>query len=126
MNIQDIENKKIIIGKTSIAVKDENGKTCGIVRNVVKFMDLQPNKTSAYFTTVKNAGLWGRNDDTMQRVVYVDGSLYYLHNLTHDKNYLKYYADHADEFPRETEKYKQRQTLIKQAGVYMNVVQVYL
>ncbi len=42
MKMQDLENRKIKIGKTSITCIGDNGKTAGIVRNVKTWSIMQP------------------------------------------------------------------------------------
>lgn len=126
MNMKDIINQRIKIGKTSITVKDDNNKTRGIVRNISRFADLQPNKAFELFQTVKAAGLWGCGDDTIQRVIYADGQLYYLHNLRDDDSYNRYFADNPEEWPQETAKFLHRQALMEQAAKYVAVIPCYI
>ena len=59
MLITDIQGKDVILSKGSITVKDDNNKTCGVVRNLRKFKDIQANKQ---FTLRKQLnGVWGVN-----------------------------------------------------------------
>lgn len=44
MNMIDIIGKTIKISRNSITVKDDNDKTCGVVRNICSLYDIQPNK----------------------------------------------------------------------------------
>ncbi len=86
--------KNIKISKGSITIKDENNKTCGVVRNICKFKDLQPNKIPNYYRKVREAGLWGCNiDGLIDCAVIVDNELYYLHNLKPLETYREYFAD---------------------------------
>ncbi len=58
-DIKDCIGKEIKIGKTSITIKGENGKTCGVVRDIKKFIDLQANKQIDYFKLLRKSGIWG-------------------------------------------------------------------
>ena len=42
--IKDCVGKNVKISKASITIKNEEGKTCGVVRNITSLYDLQPNK----------------------------------------------------------------------------------
>ncbi len=96
MEITEIKDKHVKIGKTSITVKNlETGKTCGVVRSICKFKDLQSNKQIDYFKKLRAAGVWGsRIDGLLDCVIVVDNQLYYLHNLNPINTYNKYFADH--------------------------------
>lgn len=96
MEITALENKHIKIGKTSITVKNpETGKTGGVVRNICKFRDLQPNRQIDYFGAIRRAGAWGsRIDGIIDCVIISDNQLYYLHNLRPIEVYNKYFANH--------------------------------
>lgn len=52
-----MHGKVIKISKNSITIKDENGKTCGVVRNVISLHDIQPNKQIEYYKMLKEAKL---------------------------------------------------------------------
>lgn len=94
MEITDIIDKHVKIGKTSITVKTPGtGKTCGVVRDVCKFKDLQMNRTLDYFKKLRAAGVWGsRIDGLLDCVIVVDNQLYYLHNLNPINTYNKCFA----------------------------------
>lgn len=48
-SIFDCENQEIKISRTSITIKNkETGKTKGIVKNITKFKDIQPNQQMKY------------------------------------------------------------------------------
>ena len=42
--IKDCIGKNVKISKGSITIKAEDGKTCGVVRNIVSLYDMQANK----------------------------------------------------------------------------------
>lgn len=109
MEIKEIENKHIKIGKTSItAINTETGKTCGVVRNIRKFNDLQPNRQIDYFGKLRKAGAWGSNiDGIMDCVIVSDNQLYYLHNRKPIELYNKYFAN-REGFESEKEHFEKR------------------
>ena len=59
MQIIEIAGKDVILSKGSITVKDENNKTCGVVRNLKKFKDIQANKQ--FVLRKQLNGVWGIN-----------------------------------------------------------------
>ncbi len=123
MEITEIEGKHVKIGKTSITVKNpETGKTSGVVKNICKFLNLQPNKKLDYFKKIREAGVWGsRIDGLLDCVIIVDNQLYYLHDLNPINTYNKYFAgyegfdnekSHSDERLRIAENMKRISTVI--------------
>ena len=44
MNITEIAGKNVKLSKGSITVLNDNDKTCGVVRNLTKWKDIQANK----------------------------------------------------------------------------------
>lgn len=59
MQITDITGKDVILSKSSITVKGENGKTCGVVRGLTKWHDIQANRQ--FELRKKLGGVWGVN-----------------------------------------------------------------
>ena len=53
--IKDYINKKIKISKNSITIKDDNNKTCRVIRNITSLYNMQPNKQIEYYKTLKQA-----------------------------------------------------------------------
>lgn len=58
MQIFEIQNKRVKISSHSLTVKDEGGKTCGIVRDVKPHRELRP----AAVVMVKSSRLKNIND----------------------------------------------------------------
>lgn len=83
MQITDCKNKNVKISKGSITVKDENGKTRGVVRDIRHFHDIQANKQHDYWMQLKRAGLWGnsRIDIEKQIVIDSDGKMWLFRNI---------------------------------------------
>lgn len=127
MEIKEIENKHIKIGKTSITViNTETGKTCGVVRNIRKFTDLQPNRQINYFGKLRNAGVWrSRIDGIIDCVIISDNQLYYLHNLAPINFYNKYLADHEG-FEDEKTRFEERQQIAENMKKIATVIPCYI
>lgn len=127
MEIKEIGNKHIKIGKTSITViNTETGKTCGVVRNIRKFADLQPNKQIDYFGKIRNAGAWGsRIDGIIDCVIISDNQLYYLHNLAPIDFYNKYFAD-REGFENEKTHFEKRLQIAENMKQIATVIPCYV
>lgn len=90
-SIFDCENQEIKIGKTSITIKDkETGKTKGIVKNISKFKNIQPNQQMKYFKQLKELNVWGNNNINMDRVLIQDGNIIVFRNMRTVEFYEKY------------------------------------
>lgn len=127
MEITEIKDKHVKIGKTSITVKNlETDKTCGIVRNICKFKDLQPNRQTDYFKKLRAAGVWGnRIDGVIDCVIVVDNQLYYLHNLNPINTYNKCFAGH-DGFEGEKSHYEKRLQIMENMKQISTVIPCYV
>lgn len=78
-DIKDCIGKKVKIGKSSITIKNAEGKTCGIVRNVVSLYDLQANKQMNYYKQIKQAGLHGVI--SVKDCIIHNGTMYIFRNV---------------------------------------------
>lgn len=126
MKIAEVENKHIKICKTSITIKNDSGKTAGVIRGICKYKDLQPNKQHDFFSIVRGAGLWGCSlSGVMDAVVCVDNKLYYLHNLKPIEAYTKYFRDN-EMFSSEKKNYEKRLEIAEAAGKLINVIPCYI
>lgn len=127
MEIIEIEGKHIKIGKSSITVKNpETGKTCGVVKDVCKFSDLQENRKSEYFKKLREAGAWGsRIDGLLDCVIIVDNQLYYLYNLNPMNTYNRCFAGHEG-FESEKERYEKRLTVAENMRKISTVIPCYV
>jgi hypothetical protein len=67
MLITYIQGKDVILSKGSITVKDNNNKTCGVVRNLRKFKDIQANRkpTVIIANTIKGKGVSYMENDIL-------------------------------------------------------------
>ena len=95
--IKDCIGKTVKISKSSITIKDENGKTRGVVRNIISVYDIQPNKQIDYFHLFKNLGVWGKVNTS--NCIVKDGKLSVFRNMKskmfHDK--YRYFSDYEKE-----------------------------
>lgn len=88
MNITDIRNKIIKISSHSITVKNENDKTCGVVKNVIPYKELRPSEGMKYFKQLRQAGIWGKSE-LISSFIICDGEPYYLYDLRPLQKYEK-------------------------------------
>ena len=127
MHILEIENKHIKIGKTSITViNTETDKTCGVVRNICKFKDLQANKQINYSRALRSAGLWGCGiDGIIDAVIISENQLYYLHNLKPIETYNKLFKG-VDGWESEQRRAEERQTIAENMKQFATVINCYI
>lgn len=57
--IKECAGQNVKISKSSITIKDGNGKTRGVVRNIISVQDMQLNKQTDYFHLFKKLNVWG-------------------------------------------------------------------
>lgn len=88
--IKDCIGKNIKISKGSITIKDDNGKTCGVVRNIWKFKDIQPNKQIDYFHVLRDVGAWGNRKFDVNTCIVKDGKMYVFRNMKTIQFHEKY------------------------------------
>lgn len=88
--IKDCIGKNVKISKCSITIKSKEGKTCGVVRNIRKFKDIQPNKASGYFHLLRNCGVWGSSNFDINSCIEKDGKLYAFRNMKSKMFHEKY------------------------------------
>lgn len=104
-NIIDCENEEIKIGETSITIKNkETGKTKGIVKNITKFKDIQPNKQIDYFKRLKELNLWRNRIVNMNNVLIQDGEIIVFRNMRSSDFYKQYgFVDNTEKEKHEKE-----------------------
>lgn len=123
--IKDCKNKQIKIGKTSITIKDDKGKTCGIVKNIQLFNDIQANKQIDYFHILKKLGVWGNRCFKSNECVINDGMMYIFRNLKTDE-FVEKYGFFSDSEERH---YKERVLMydnINNSNENIEVIECYL
>lgn len=88
MQITEINGHYAKLSPNTITVKDDQGKTRGIV-HATCWKNLPPRETSAWFKTLRSSGLWGNPRANVATNVYMaDGQLYWLYNTNADDYYL--------------------------------------
>lgn len=110
MEITKINGEEIKIGKTSITVKGDNGKTKGVIKNCNVINNLLPPRTIfevAYKLRKKNIKVM----DFYNRLVAVDGNYYFLYNLRKNDFVEKYASKNPEIFQAEINKVKEQDEL---------------
>lgn len=112
--IKDCIGKRIKISKSSITIKNEEGKTCGVVRNIISLYDLQANKQMEYYRTIKNLGLHGKID--IKDCIISNGIMYVFRNIKSKLFHEKY--GYVDDYEREkAEEQKRTYQTFKDSGI---------
>lgn len=112
--IKDCMNKKIKISKGSITIKDDDNKTCGVVRNIVSLYDLQANKQINYYRKIRDIGLHGKI--SIRDCIISDGTMYIFRNIKNKLFHEKYgYMD--DNEKQKEEEQESIFNTIKSAGI---------
>lgn len=121
MEMKDIIGKRIKLSANSITVKDENGKTRGIVRGARRFKDCRANQQIEIRGKIKNAGISfinaGVNFDC---VINAEGKWWYINDLKWESDYFKYFEGRDESLDK---KYQNRRN-IYDALVNENVMEV--
>lgn len=110
MEITKINGEEIKIGKTSITVKGDNGKTKGVIKNCNVINNLLPPRTLfevAYKLRKKNIKVM----DFYNRLVAVDGNYYFLYDLRKNDFVEKYAIKNPEIFQAEINKVKEQDEL---------------
>ena len=112
--IKDCNGKSVKISKTSITIKTEDGKTCGVVRDITSLYDLQPNKQMQYYQTLRKLGIHGKI--SIKECIIKDGIMYVFRNV---KSKL-FHEQHGYITEEEKRKAEEKETLyntLKDAGI---------
>ena len=88
--IKDCIGKNVRISKCSITIKSDDGKTCGVVRDIRKFKGIQPNKTLDYFHILRKCGACGNKNFSVENCIEKDGKLYAFRNMKNKIFHEKY------------------------------------
>lgn len=78
MTTQDLEGRTVKISAHTITVKDADGKTRGMVRDIRPWKETPLNRQTDIFRNLKAAGAWGviKTD----RIFWCDGIFWYIKN----------------------------------------------
>ena len=125
MNIEHLAGQRVKIGKTSITMKDENGKTRGIVNSITKFKEARSSQQMEYLGKLRAAGVWGsRIDGIMDNVIFDNNRLYFLHDLKPLETYNKYFAGRPG-FEAEAERAAERERIAENMKEFSTVIPCY-
>lgn len=86
--IRDCIGKNVKISKGSITIKSEDGKTCGVVRNIVSLYDIQPNKQMEHYGKLRKLGLHGKI--SIKDCIISNNTLYVFRNVKSKLFYEQY------------------------------------
>lgn len=77
MKMQDLQGKRVKLSRATITVKDESGKTCGMVCGLRRYTDMSFREQSELRSVV--SGLWGSKVGLSLDNLYFDGKKgYYI------------------------------------------------
>ncbi len=113
MLLHEIEGKNIKLSANTITVKDDAGKTRGLIRGITRFKEARPNVQMQFFKVLRASGLWeaGKSDS-----VYIDGKeLVYIENKRTSDHYNN--TRMQESFPEEWGKYKDLMEAVKASGI---------
>ena len=112
--IRDCIGRKIKISKNSITIKSENGKTCGVVRNISSLYDLQANRQMEYYQKIRKLGLHG--EISIKDCIIVDGTMYVFRNIK-SKLWHEKYGVISEEEKQKAEETETIYNAIRTAGI---------
>lgn len=112
--IKDCMNKKVKISRGSITIKNDNGKTSGIVRNIINLYNLQPNKQIDYYKELRKLGVWGKID--IKNCIIKDETMYIFRNMK-SKLFHEKYGYINDNEKQKAEEQESIFSTIKNAGI---------
>ena len=112
--IKDCIGKNVKISKGSITIKSEDGKTCGVVRNITSLYDLQANKQMEYYQRLRKLGLHGKI--SIKDCILCDGVMYVFRNIK-SKLWHETYGYISDEEKQRAEDAEAIYNIVKEAGI---------
>lgn len=89
MEMKDLEGKNVYVSARSLTVKDDDGKTRGIVRDICFWKGLAPRDTYDLYHIFRKSGVW-ENHKLMSRIIFKDKNPYYLLDESAVKSAIKY------------------------------------
>lgn len=114
--IKECIGKRVKISKNSITIKAEDGKTCGVVRNIKSLYDLQPNKQIEYHHKLRKLGTGLHGKISIKDYIISDGIMYAFRNM---KSKL-YFEEHGYFSEEEKRKYEEQDAIyntLREAGI---------
>lgn len=112
--IKDCIGQKVKISRGSITIKTEDGKTCGIVTNIISLYNMQPNKQMEYYSRLKKLGLHGKI--SIKECIIADNTLYVFRNIK-SKLFYEQYGYMTEEEKARAEQNDMLYNTIKENGI---------
>lgn len=112
--IKDCIGKNVKISKNSITIKSDDGKTCGVVRNITSLYNMQANKQIEYHKKIKQAGLHGKI--SIKDCIIVDEIMYVFRNIK-SKLWHEKYGYFSEEEKQKAQETEILYNMIKAAGI---------
>lgn len=114
--IKDCIGKKVKISKSSITIKDDSWKTCGVVRDICKYKDIQLNKQDDYFHILKKVGIWGNRNFDINTCIIKNETMYVFRNIK-SKLWCEEHGYFSEEEKQRAEEMEMIYSLLKAAGI---------
>lgn len=124
MKIEEIQNRRIKISFHSITVKNDDDKTCGVVKDVKPFKELRPADAMKYFSKLHEIGVFG-NSELLKCFVICDGKPYFLNNLCPLETYERLFKD-KEGWEGEERKYNERKQIVERMTEIATVIPCYV
>lgn len=108
MEMKDLNGKNVYVAARSLTVKDNDGKTRGIVRNISFWKNLAPRVQfdMVHKHDFRKSGVWS-NHELMCRIIFKDEKAYYLLNERAVESGIKFYGeDYANKIEKNLESLK--------------------
>ena len=108
MEMKDLNGKNVYVAARSLTVKDNDGKTRGIVRNISFWKNLAPRVQfdMVHKHDFRKSGIWG-NHELMCRIIFKDNKPYYLLNERAVESGIKFHGeDYANKIEKNLESLK--------------------
>ena len=112
--IKDCIGKNVKISKSSITIKDENGKTRDVVRNIISVHDMQTNKQVDYYRLFKSLDVWGKINTS--NCIVKDGKLSVFMNIK-SKMFHEKYGYFSDYEKEKAEQEEETFKVLRNAGI---------
>lgn len=129
MQIKDLEGATVKLSAGTITVKDENGKTRGMVRGLRRFNTWSCRERFEAQKALATSGIWGSGIDGLIDCLYLDGKeIIYLNNLKplEAMENLLSIPEFAAAFPEELERCNKRMEIAQNASKCMTVINCYV
>ncbi len=118
MDIMELGGCNVKLARDTITVKDDAGKTCGMVRGVIQFRDAPANVQTGHLKEVYNSGLLGTPCADIN-CLYTDGkSLFYLYDMGQDEMDTRRNMERSEVAKK---RYEGRQAMLKSVAEKSNI-----